>query len=282
MSTEASVGAGTYRLPVTLRRVEIDRSGHWLAAGWRDFLKTPGVSLIYGGAFTVVSFALSYGLILVGLGSLVLPLAGGFVLLAPILVVGLYDVSQRLERGERAHLSDVFGAFRENLGQLAALGVALLVLWLVWVEVAIVLFAIFFGQAPPPLDVFVQEVVLSLRGVPFLLVGSLIGAGFALTIFAITAISVPLLYDRPLDVITAIAASVLAVRSNWRVMFGWAASIGLIAVCGLALFFVGLAVALPVLAYATWHAYRDLVAPEVLQEAEGAGAAVGAADADGI
>ncbi|TVR79162.1 MAG: DUF2189 domain-containing protein [Rhodospirillales bacterium] len=280
MSTEASVGAGTYRLPVTLRRVEIDRSGQWLAAGWRDFLKTPGVSLIYGGAFTVVSFALSYGLILAGLGSLVLPLAGGFVLLAPILVVGLYDVSQRLERGERAHLSDVFGAFRENLGQLAALGVALLVLWLVWVEVAIVLFAIFFGQAPPPLDVFVQEVVLSVRGVPFLLVGSLIGAGFALTIFAITAISVPLLYDRPLDVITAIAASVLAVRSNWRVMFGWAALIALIAVCGLALFFVGLAVALPVLAYATWHAYRDLVAPEVLQE--GAGAAVGAADADGI
>ncbi|TVR95729.1 MAG: DUF2189 domain-containing protein [Rhodospirillales bacterium] len=263
MTTDANVGAGTYRLPVTLNRVEVDRSGHWLAAGWRDFLKAPGISLIYGGAFTVISFALSYGLIAAGLGSLVLPLAGGFVLLAPILVVGLYDVAKRLERGERARLSDVFGAFRENLGQLAALGVALLVLWLVWVEVAIVLFAIFFGHAPPALDVFVQEVVLSARGVPFLLVGSLIGAGFALTIFAITAVSVPLLYDRPIDVITAISASLLAVRSNWRVMFGWAALITLISACAIALFFVGLAIALPVLAFATWHAYRDLVAPDI-------------------
>jgi uncharacterized membrane protein len=34
-----------------------------------------------------------------------------------------------------------------------------------------------------------------------------------------------------------------------------------ISVVGVLSFFLGLAVALPVLAYATWHAYRDLVLP---------------------
>jgi uncharacterized membrane protein len=42
-------------------------------------------------------------------------------------------------------------------------------------------------------------------------------------------------------------------------MFGWAALIVVITVAGFLSFFLGLAVALPVLAYATWHAYRDLV-----------------------
>lgn len=258
----ATVTTEYYRLPVDIREVDVDRSGHWLTAGWRDFLRTPVVSLAYGGAFTVIGLLFSFGLIQSNLGSLVLPLAGGFVLLAPILVVGLYDVSRRLEQGRPVALSNVFAAFRDNAGQLSAMGVVLLILWFVWVEVAIFLFAIFFNDTPPPLNQFIEDVVLSLRGVPLLLIGTAIGAAFATAIFTMTAISVPMLYDRPVDVATAIGASVLAVRANWQVMFGWAAMIALISVCAVATFFVGLAVALPVLAYATWHAYRDLIVDE--------------------
>lgn len=261
MTANASSG---YRLPVEIVTVTTDRSGQWLAAGWRDFMTAPLISLLYGGAFVLVSFLLAYGLVSVGLGSLVLPLAGGFVMLAPIAVVGLYDVSRRLEEGQHPGFRDVFAAFRSNPGQLSAMGVILLILWFVWVEVAIVLFAVFFNQAPPPLDQFVETVLLSARGAPLLIVGTLVGALFALTIFAITAVSVPLLYDRPLDVVTAIATSILVVRANWRVMFGWAAMIALITATAIAAFFVGLAVALPVLAFATWHAYRDLVRRDVV------------------
>lgn len=253
---------GTYHFPVGIRTVDVDRSGRWLAAGWRDFLETPRVSLIYGGVFAVVSALLSIGLIAAGLGSLVLPLAGGFVLLAPVLVVGLYDVSRRLEQGDEVSLRHVFGAFRDNIGQLSAMGVVLLIIWFVWVEIAIVLFAIFFNQAPPPLDRFVEEVLFSLESAPFLLIGSALGAALAAAIFTITAVSIPLLMDRPVDVVTAIGASILAVRANWRVMFGWAAMIAVFTAAGVAVFFVGLAVALPVLAYATWHAYRDLLEPD--------------------
>lgn len=259
----AQVRKGTYRLPVTINTIaDIDRSGRWLAAGWRDFRKTPAISLIYGGAFVVVSFILAYGLNAFGLSSLVLPLAGGFIMLGPILVVGLYDVSRRLEKNEQPRLGDVFNAFGDSAGQLSAMGVALLIAYLVWVEVALFLFMLFFSLTPPPLDRFIEEVIFSMNGAPLLIVGSLVGAVFGSVVFSISAISVPLIYDRPIDVITAISASLLAVRQNWRLMFGWAAMIVLVVVCGLATFFVGLAVALPVLAFATWHAYRDLVAVE--------------------
>jgi uncharacterized membrane protein len=89
-----------------------------------------------------------------------------------------------------------------------------------------------------------------------------LGATLAAAIFTVTAVSIPLLMDRPIDVVTAIGASILAVRANWQVMFGWAAMIAVFTAAGVAVFFVGLAVALPVLAYATWHAYRDLLEPD--------------------
>lgn len=254
--------AGTYRLPVSIRKInDIDRSGHWLAQGWRDFRQAPVVSLVYGGAFVVISLALTLGLRAVGLDSLILPLCLGFIIMAPILVVGLYDVSRRLERGQEVSLGNVFGAFGAHLGQLSAMGIALLICYWVWTWSALVLFMGFFNQTPPSLDAFFDEVVFTTNGAMLLSVGSVVGAFFAAVVFSISAVSVPLIYDRPIDVVTAISTSLLAVRENWRLMFGWAALIVLITVAGLATLFVGLAVAIPVLAYATWHCYRDIIVP---------------------
>ena len=51
-----------------------------------------------------------------------------------------------------------------------------------------------------------------------------------------------------------------AVRANLLVMIGWAALIVLFTAAGLTLAYVGMAVTLPLIGYASWHAYRDLVA----------------------
>jgi uncharacterized membrane protein len=256
-------GGGTYRLPVTIRRIDdVDRSGHWLAQGWHDFKQAPMLSLVYGGAFVVISLLLTFGLRAVGLDSLILPLCLGFIIIAPILVVGLYDVSRRLERGQEVRFRHVFCALGESLGQLSAMGIALLICYWIWVWSALILFMGFFNQAPPSLDAFFEDVVFTVNGALLLGIGSLIGAAFAAVVFSLSAISVPLLYDRPIDVITAISSSLLAVRENGRVMFGWAALILLVSLGAIATFFIGLAVAIPLLAYATWHCYRDLIGPE--------------------
>lgn len=253
---------GTYRLPVTIREInDVDRSGHWLRQGWRDFLKVPVVSFAYGLGFVIASLLVTLGLYALNFDAMILPLAGGFIIIAPLLVVGLYDVSRRLERGEKPSLRDVFGAFTENSSQLAAMGIVLMICYLVWVEIALVLFMGFFNQAPPSLDGFFDQVLFTGQGAIMLIVGSILGAVFAAIVFSITAVSIPLIYDRPIDVVTAISASLLAVRQNWRLMFGWAALIVVITGVSLLFGFFALAVAMPVLAYATWHAYRDLIGP---------------------
>lgn len=257
----AAAESGTYQLPVSIRSLgAVDRSSDWLGQGWRDFKKAPGVSLAYGGAVVVLGLILTVGLVSTGLGSLILPLAGGLMILAPILVVGLYDVARCLEAGLPVSLASCFHAFGRSAGQLAAIGIVLLVCYLVWVQCALFLFALFFSQQPPPLDRFLEDVAFSLQGAPLLILGSVVGAVFAAVVFGVTAVSIPLVYDRPVDVLTAVGVSLLTVRENFRLMFGWAALIALLTAVGIATGFVGLAVALPVLAYATWHAYRDLIA----------------------
>lgn len=250
-----------FELPVAIHRVTVDRSSRWLAAGWRDLVRAPGVSLTYGLAFVAVSYALSFGLVHVGLGSLVLPLAGGFMLVAPLLVVGLYDVSRRLERGDPVSFFLACRSCRDCAGRIGAMGVVLMLFLFAWVLIALALFALIFNQTPPSLETFFEDLVFSSEGALLLIVGTVLGAGLASGIFAISAVSIPMLLDREVDVVTAIVVSISTVTANGPVMFGWAAMIGVISFFGLATFYLGLAVALPLLAYATWHAYRDLIGP---------------------
>lgn len=234
----------------------------WLAAGWRDFRATPGISLAYGGAFVAIGYAMTWGLMLMGLEALILPLATGFLLVAPVLVAGLYEVSRRLETGESVEFKAVCLICLRNSKRLAEMGVAMMIFLLAWMLVAAILFALFLGSTAPALDRLPDVLFASPNGLPFLVVGTAVGAVFATTAFVFSAFSIPLLADRDVDVITAIRISGRAVMGNWRVMASWAATIATVTFVGMALFFLGLAVALPVLAYATWHAYRDVVGTE--------------------
>ena len=95
---------------------------------------------------------------------------------------------------------------------------------------------------------------LSFLGV-FLIVG-LIFAGIA---FTLSVIAVPLIIHRKVGVMTAISTSIKAVKKNPLPMFRWAATIAVLIAVGLGLFFIGLAVALPIIGHASWHAYREVI-----------------------
>ncbi len=66
-----------------------------------------------------------------------------------------------------------------------------------------------------------------------------------------------MLVDQDVDAVTALVASVTAVRRQPFVMFTWAWLIGFMTLAGTAFFLVGLALAFPWLAHASWHAYKD-------------------------
>jgi uncharacterized membrane protein len=63
--------------------------------------------------------------------------------------------------------------------------------------------------------------------------------------------------DRDVDMVTACVSSIHAVACNKRVMLLWAALIVLLTAAGFATAFLGLAIVMPWLAYASWHAYGE-------------------------
>jgi uncharacterized membrane protein len=244
-----------------IRQVPFDAPYSWLRAGWRDMWSVPRVSLAYGAVFAVVGFLLTVGLTQIGLLSLILVLAAGFVLIGPMLAAGVYETSRRLENRELVTLASTLRAGFFGGGRLDHMGLLLMLIYLAWVEIALLLFMLFLGPQPmPPLDVFVSNLLLTPRGLGLLIVGTGVGAALAATVFAISAVSVPLLMVEPVDVVTAAAMSVEACRKNPVAMILWAALIAGAILLGFVTLFLGLVLTFPLVGHATWHAYRDLLA----------------------
>jgi len=245
--------------PARIRTITLDHPWRWLSAGWLDMCTVPGVSYFYGVVFAAIGFILMFGLESYGVGYLILPLTLGFALVGPAVAVGLYEASRRLDAGRLVVAEDAFTAFRRNPTQIGLVGVFLFMAFTAWVRLAMLEFMLFFGSAPPSLDGLLGS-ILSDQGAPLLLLGAVSGGALGLAVFAMTAIAIPLLLDRPeCDAMTALLASLDAVRLNPRPMLLWAGLIGFFTLVGVGLLFIGLVVMLPLLGHATWHAYDDLV-----------------------
>jgi uncharacterized membrane protein len=78
--------------------------------------------------------------------------------------------------------------------------------------------------------------------------------------FALAALSIPLLVDKPDTLpVHAMAVSIEAVARQPGVMIGWGATVGFITVAGMIPAFLGLVLTVPLAGHASWHAYRALL-----------------------
>lgn len=243
-----------------VRTVPFDAPWEWLAGGWRDLWTSPAIGLTYGAAFAIGAAAMTAGLFEFGMQSLILALAGGFLLLGPLLGVGLYETSRRLAAGRPVTLAGVLGAGLTAPGQLGFLGATLAFIFFVWLQLALLLFMLFLGsRGLPPAAEFIPTLLFTPSGLGLLVVGTIVGAVLAVIVFAISAVSVPLMLVCRKDAVSSMAVSVEAVYRNPKPMLLWAALIAGFVALGLASFAVGLVVAFPLIGHATWHAFRDLV-----------------------
>lgn len=258
--TQDGERGGGLALPV--RIVDAAAPWSWLAAGWRDLARTPHVSLCYGIVFSGVSFAITIGLAFFGLYSLILPLVAGFMLVGPLLAVGLYEVSRRLGSDEPVGFASAVFAWRRAPAQLALMGVLLMLFLLAWVRIATLIFALFFGLDTPAPAELITVLIFTANGLVFLLVGTTVGAVLAFVVFAITAVSIPLILDRDTFILTAIATSVTAVMRSFGPMLLWGLLIGLFTAAGIVTLYLGLIVFFPLIGHASWHAYRAIVGHE--------------------
>jgi uncharacterized membrane protein len=245
---------------IKIERVVFDAPWAWLAAGWRDLWAAPRISLTYGTVFAAISTGLTVGLTAGGLEALVLSLAGGFLLIGPIAAIGLYETSRRLEAGEPVTFRSIAAASLRAPGQLGFFGAILAFAYFVWLEIALLMLMLFLGSKPlPPASEFIPTLLFTPHGLGLLVSGTAVGGLLAFVVFAISAISVPLLMTRRMDAVSAMAASIAAVRVNPMAMTLWAALIAGFMALGIATLFAGLVIAFPLVGHATWHAYRDLV-----------------------
>lgn len=240
----------------TLRPLRWGDPFHWLALGWRDFRRCPGIGLFYGACFMGMGWALLK--VFEHAPAWVLALSAGFLLMGPFLCLGLYQASRQLERGERPDLGVSLLAWEQRAGTLAIFGFVLLVLEMLWGRASLVVFAVSF-DGMPDFKGSLRALLLA-ENLPFVIAYLAVGGLFAGLIFAVSVVSIPMILDRSTDAISAGLTSIRLVLSQPGVMLLWGALITVLVVLAMLPGFAGLLVVGPVLGHASWHAYRAAVA----------------------
>jgi uncharacterized membrane protein len=231
----------------------------WLAAGWRDLLVQPAASLIYGVIVFLVSAVIVGGLFAFGWDYILFPAFAGFMVVGPIVAIGLYEKSGRIAAGGSVSLARMIFVRPASGGQILFTGVLLCLLMLLWMRAAVIIYALFFGLRPfPGLQHIVTVLFTRLDGGAMLVVGIVIGAVFAAFSFAISAFSIPMLLEERVDALTAMGTSMALVWNNLPVMLAWGAIVLVLFLVSLATGLLGLIAVFPVLGHGTWHAYRAI------------------------
>jgi len=248
------------RKPV-IRTITADDVYGALAAGWDDFRAVPAFGLFFGGVYAFLGIAIFLTLWAIDQTFWIVPFAFAFPLVGPFVAVGLYEVSRRREEGLPLDASEILAVvWNKRNSQIPSMAFVVLAGAMVWMWAASILVILFLGRLGGYSDV--DAILGSPNGIALLVTGTLAGAAIAFVLFAVTAVSLPMLLDRDVDYVTAMVTSYRAVTSNPQPMLHWAWIVGAALVVAMLPVFLGLVVALPVLGHGTWHLYRRVIAPE--------------------
>jgi uncharacterized membrane protein len=232
-------------------KLGVDAPLRWLKLGWQDMKRARAQSLAYGAGLVLFGYLITWLAWGEGHTLALFTLGVGFILSGPVLAFGLYSISRQLEQGREPRLGVCWAESRNHLRNEALFALVMLVVLLVWARAASMVHVFFpFGEE------------LGVLGwIEFLAIGSTIGAVFGTIVFSASVVSLPMMLDRGTDAITSVLTSINAVLRNKGVMLLWAAIIALLVLVGFATAYLGLAIVLPLIGHASWHAYRETVRP---------------------
>ncbi len=243
-----------------INHVELADVQPWFEKGFKDLAAAPVASVGYGLLFAVTGLAIAGLLWNTAALYLLAPLSCGFLLLGPALTVGFHAISRDLEQGRKPSLLRALDAWRTDAPAVLGLAALLLAVFLVWMRMAQLLFALVFPpQAGPDLDSLLSATFNTSGGAQFLVLFILLGAVFAGVVFMGGAFALQLMLDKQVGLSEAVMTSVAAVAANPGPMALWAALLAGLTFAGMAFFYVGLAVTLPLAGHAAWHAYRAVI-----------------------
>lgn len=258
--SDTQVSPMPYTPPVQVNKVSIKAPFTWLSKGVSDLKKALIPSLLYGFTFALIGFILVFIASKNPVWSAALTSA--FLLLGPFLAIGLYDLSNQIENGEKPCLKDSIVKIKSNVLGLGLFAVLLGIILMIWLRISALIAGIFFND----LDLIVKGWAVLFEGgksIEFLLFFTFFGFFIAQIVFSISVVSIPMLMHRKVHVITAITTSLRVVMKNLLPMLLWAIIIVTLINLGMLLAFIGLTVTLPIIGHASWHAYRELVGEQL-------------------
>ena len=228
-------------------------------AGARDFANNPLQSAMFGLLFVIGGLVILAALFYFDFPWMIVPIAVGFPLIGPFVGACLYEISRQHQNTEQISLTYAIKSVfkKKELGWMAF--VVLFVFW-IWIYQVRILLAIFLGYSSlSSLGQFLEIVTTTYDGLLFLGVGSIVGAILSTILFSLTVISIPLVYDKEIDVVTAMIFSVKSVLVNPVPMLCWGILVAILTFIALIPMFIGLILVLPILGHATWHLYKRTI-----------------------
>ncbi len=249
---------------IEIRRIGMRDLREALRQGWQDFMAKRGdmifAAIIYVAiVLLAVLFAQNQSIL-----PLIFPLAAGSILLGPAFASGFYELARRREQKLDTRWRHFFDVARgPAAASIVALTSIVFMLFALWVFVAWLIYLATLGSlepsAPASTGAFLQAVFTTASGWQMAIVGNAVGLVFAAMVLAISVVSFPMLIDRPVPLATAVHTSWRVARANPVTVAAWGLIVVGLLVLGSLPAFVGLAVVLPVLGYATWHLYTRAV-----------------------
>lgn len=224
----------------------------WLKKGWQDFRRAPWHSLTYGAIFAAIGWLLVY-LSRVDEGYFLLGLFISLLVIGPTLAFGLYDISQQLERDHKPSFShERRKAFSEMGHEL------MLALMLSLVFLAMLIFAAAVMHLSTASWQTGVAAAVPMSDTTFVFVAVI----FAGLLFCANSFALPMILDRDANAGKAVTTSLNAVWRNKSAQALWAVLVLALTAVGFATALIGFVFIVPVIGYASWHAYRETISIE--------------------
>jgi len=250
------------------RKIEARDCFAALAEGFDDFRAMPSHVAFLGAFYVFGGIALTYLGSFANALQLVFPVAAGFALVGPFLAIGLYEMSRRRELGMETSWRDAFAVLRSPaLPAIGALGLLTLAIFAAWIGSAEAIYGWLYGPNPPTsAAAFLTDALTTQRGWLLIGVGGLVGFAFAALALCVSIVSFPLLLDRDVGLVVAVATSLRVAAQSPAAVALWGLIVAAALIVGSLPLFIGLAIVMPVLGHATWRLYRRAIVRDPAHE----------------
>lgn len=236
----------------------------WLGFGWQAFKQTYMQSMAFSSIFMLIGLVTYFFLHQLNADLIIYPFIAGFFIVAPLLIIGFQRVGHKIAQAEGnkldISLKDYFSARgNKNSGIWFAVFI-LSFCYFIWITDALVIYGLYFGIEPLPLteklftDPNLRSALLS-----YLFYSALMGLVTAIIGFLLGVISIPAMLHNGVNFVDAIHLSIRIVLENKLLMALWASVLVMITTVTLVLALPLLIIILPVLGFASYAVYRDLV-----------------------